>query len=61
MKNFFITLALFLLVLLLWAVIGMKRADSSFFLPKAVLDSATPLNVNIDVELIEGLNPAYGK
>ena len=61
MKKFIVTFASFLLALLLWAVVGMKRVDNGLFLSKTVLDSATPLDVNIDVEFIKGLNPAYGK
>ncbi|MBW6441923.1 hypothetical protein K0B04_03430 [Patescibacteria group bacterium] len=62
MKNFVVTLAIFLSVLLLWAIIGMKRSDRSFLLPSTVLDRATPLNVNIDVDFIKSLkDPAYGK
>ena len=61
MKNFIKTLLIFLVVLLLWAVIGVKKADKSFFLSSATLDMASPLNVTIDVEFIKGLNPAYGK
>lgn len=61
MKNFVVTLGIFLFVLLLWALIGMKRSDKSNLLSASVLDTASPSNVNIDVDFIKGLNPAYGK
>lgn len=61
MKKFLITLGIFLTVLLMWLVIGMKRSDRDVFLPPSLLDKATPLDVNIDVEFIKSLkNPAYG-
>lgn len=62
MKHFLKTLVIFLIVLLFWAIIGMKKSDRNFFLPSAVLDRTTPLNVNIDVDFIKSLkDPAYGK
>lgn len=62
MKKFIKTLVIFLVVILLWLLIGMKKSDRNYFLSKAVLDRSAPLDVNIDVEFIKGLkNPAYGK
>ena len=61
MKNLVKTIFIFLVVLLLWTVIGVKKADKNFFLSSTTLDMASPLNVSIDVEFIKGLNPAYGK
>ena len=61
-QKFIRTLAIFLVVILLWLVVGMKKSDRDYFLSKHVLDMSSPLNVNIDVEFIKGLrNPAYGK
>ena len=59
MKNIIKTLAIFLSVFLLWALLGMKKADKEIYLSSTTLDKSTPLNVNIDVEFIKGLNPAY--
>ena len=61
MKNFIKTFVIFSLVLLLWAVIGGKKADRNYFLSSSTLDMARPLNVTIDVEFIRGLIPAYEK
>jgi len=61
-EKFFKTLIIFLIVLLFWALFGMKKSDRGFFLPSTVLDKTTPLNVNIDVDFIKSLkNPANGK
>jgi hypothetical protein len=61
-KTFIRTLVIFFVVILIWLIIGMKKSDKSYFLPKDALDRASPLNVNIDIEFIKGLkNPAYGK
>lgn len=62
MKKFVITLVIFSVVLLMWVLLGMKSPDRGFFLPSTVLDRATPLNVNIDIDFIRSLkDPAYGK
>ncbi len=61
MKKFIVTLTLFTLILLLWAILGMKKMDSNFFLSSSVLDTASPSGVNIDIDFIKNLNPAYGK
>jgi len=61
MKDLVKTFLIVIVVLLLWAVIGVKKADKSVFLSSTTLDMARPLNVTIDVEFIKGLNPAYGK
>ena len=62
MKKFVKTLVIFIVVILLWLLIGMKKSDRDYFLSKAVLDRSAPLDVNIDIEFIKGLkNPAYGK
>jgi ABC-type nitrate/sulfonate/bicarbonate transport system permease component len=61
MKNFLTALGLFLVVLLIWSLIGATKFDRNTFLPSSVLDKAAPLNVNIDIEFIKSLkNPAYG-
>ncbi len=61
MKVFFVTLGIFITVLLVWLVIGMKRIDRNVFLPSTVLDKAIPLDVIIDIEFINNLkNPANG-
>ncbi len=61
MKLFFTTLGIFITVLLVWLVIGMKKIDRNTFLPSAVLDKAVPLNAIIDIEFINNLkNPANG-
>ena len=61
MKNFLTALGIFLIVLLMWLIIGVTKFDRSIFLPSSVLDKAAPLNVNIDIEFIKSLkNPAYG-
>lgn len=61
MKKFIVTLIIFSVVLLMWGLLGMKNPDRGFFLPSAVLDRATPLNVNIDIDFIKSLkDPAYG-
>ena len=60
MKNLFITVAIFLLTLLIWLAVGMKKLDKDFFLSNSVLDRAIPLNVNIDIDFFNKLkNPAY--
>jgi hypothetical protein len=61
MKNLIKTLVIFIVVLLLWSAIGVRKGDKNYFLSSATLDMARPLNVSIDVEFIKGLNPAYGK
>ena len=62
MKKFVKTLVIFIVVILLWLLIGMKKSDRDYFLSKAVLDRSAPLDVNIDIEFIKGLkDPAYGK
>jgi hypothetical protein len=62
MKKFIVTLIIFSVVLLMWLLLGMKSPDRGSFLPPAVLDRATPLNVNIDIDFIKSLkDPAYGK
>lgn len=61
MKVFFVTLGIFITVLLVWLVIGMKKIDRDVFLPSTVLDKAIPLDVIIDIEFIKNLkNPANG-
>jgi hypothetical protein len=61
MKNLFITATIFLLTLLVWLAVGMKKLDRDFFLSNSVLDRAIPLNVNIDIDFFNKLkNPAYG-
>lgn len=61
MKKFVITLALFLIVLALWWIIGMKKVNKTDYVSQTVLDISKPLDVTIDVEFIKGLNPANGK
>ena len=59
MKVFFTTLGIFITVLLVWLVIGMKKIDRNMLLPQTILDKAVPLNVIIDIEFIDNLkNPA---
>ncbi len=61
MKVFFTTLGIFITVLLVWLVIGMKKIDRNMLLPQTILDKAVPLNVIIDIEFINNLkNPANG-
>ena len=61
MKVFFTTLGIFITVLLVWLVIGMKKIDRNMLLPQTILDKAVPLNVIIDIEFIDNLkNPANG-
>jgi hypothetical protein len=60
-KKFVITFTLFIAVLVLWSVIGMKKVNKTDYIPQTVLDISKPLNVSIDVEFIKGLNPANGK
>jgi len=61
MKKLFITTTVFLSTLLVWLVVGMKKLDKGFFLSNSVLDRASPLNVNIDIDFFNKLkNPAYG-
>jgi len=61
MKLFFTTLGIFVTVLLVWLVIGMKRVDRNVLLPSTVLDKAVPLNAIIDIEFINNLKtPADG-
>jgi hypothetical protein len=61
MKKFIITLLILVLSITLWIALGVKKADRNFFLSSSTLDIAQPLNVSIDVEFINKLNPAYGK
>jgi hypothetical protein len=61
MKKFLITLVIFIIILGLWSVIGMKKVNKADYIPQTVLDISNPLNVTIDVEFIKGLNPANGK
>lgn len=61
MKAFLTTLITFIIVLLLWSVIGMKSINKTDYISPTVLDMAKPLNVTIDVDFIKGLNPANGK
>lgn len=61
MKDFIKTIITLTTVLLLWVVIGVKKADRNIFLHSATLDMSRPLNVTIDIEFINKLNPAYGK
>ncbi|NMB91751.1 hypothetical protein GYA37_02800 [candidate division WWE3 bacterium] len=61
MKDFIKILIAFITVLLLWAAIGVKKLDRNNFLSSSTLDMSRPLNVTIDVEFINKLNPAYGK
>ncbi len=61
MKVFLTTLGIFITVLLVWLVIGVKKIDRDVFLPSTVLDKATPLNAIIDIDFINNLkNPANG-
>ena len=61
MKVFLTTLGIFITVLLVWLVIGMKKIDRNMLLPQTILDKAVPLNVIIDIEFINNLkNPANG-
>lgn len=61
MKDFIKTVVILIVVLLLWTSIGVKRADRNIYLSSTTLDMSRPLNVTIDVEFINKLNPAYGK
>jgi hypothetical protein len=62
MRKFIVTLLIFSVVLMIWAIIGMRNPDENLFLPSTVLDRSTPLDVNIDIEFIKSLkSPAYGK
>lgn len=61
MKRFVITLLIFLIVLLIWTTVGMKKVNKNDYISQTVLDMSAPLNVNIDTEFIKGLNPANAK
>jgi hypothetical protein len=61
MKKFVITLLILIVSITLWITLGVKKADRNSFLSSSTLDIAQPLNVSIDVEFINKLNPAYGK
>ncbi len=61
MKKFVSTLAIFILVLALWSMIGMKKVNKTDYVSQTVLDMSKPLDVTIDIEFIKGLNPANGK
>lgn len=61
MKNLVITIAVFLIALVLWSTIGMKKVNKTDYISQTVLDMSKPLDVTIDVEFIKGLNPANGK
>jgi hypothetical protein len=61
MKEFIKTTFILIVVLVLWTLIGVKKADRNIFLSSATLDMSRPLNVTIDTEFINNLNPAYGK
>lgn len=61
MKKFAVTLLVFIVVLLFWSAIGMKKVTKNDYISHAVLDMSEPLGVTIDVEFIKGLNPANGE
>jgi hypothetical protein len=61
MKNLVITVVVFLIALILWSVVGMKKVNKTDYISQTVLDMSKPLGVTIDVEFIKGLNPANGK
>lgn len=60
MKEFLITLATFIFVLLLWIGLGVRGVHKNAYISSTTLDIATPINVTIDVDFLESLNPAYG-
>lgn len=60
MKNFLITLGALIVVVLLWIGLGVRGVHKNTYIPSAVLDTASPMNVTIDVEFLRSLNPAYG-
>jgi len=61
MKYFIKKIIIIINVFLLWTIIGVKRVDRNVFLSSTTLDMSRPLNVTIDTEFINKLNPAYGK
>jgi hypothetical protein len=61
MKSFIKTIIILIVTMILWTSIGVKRIDRNTFLSSATIDMSRPLNVTIDTEFINKLNPAYGK
>ncbi len=61
MKDFIKVTITLIVVFLLWTIIGVKKADRTIYLSSSTLDMSRPLNVTIDTEFINKLNPAYGK
>lgn len=39
--------------------VGIRPFDKSTYIDQNVLDMASPLNVSIDIEFLNKLNPAY--
>jgi len=59
MKHFFILLILTTAGVILWFCLDIRTYTKSVYLDEKVLDMASPLNVNIDIEFLRKLDPAY--
>jgi len=58
-KRFFITLSIFIVTILLWISLGVNPVHRNTYVPSAILDITSPMNVTIDIDFLKSLNPAY--
>ena len=59
MKKLFILVILSSIALVFLVLVNMKRFDRESYISQKVLDTASPLDVSIDVEFLNKLVPAY--
>jgi hypothetical protein len=59
MKRLFIIVMIAVISVVVFIVVGFPRFTKETYLDKKVLDTASPFNVNIDIEFLRKLNPAY--
>ena len=59
MKKLIATTILILLTCVLWVMSKPLSYVEETYYSKSVLDMSLPLNVNIDIDLVKSLDPAY--
>ena len=59
MKKLIATTILILLTFALWIMSTPLAYVEETYYSKSVLDMSLPLNVNIDIDLVKSLDPAY--
>ena len=59
MKKIILLIISTIIVAFFWSISGSKTFDRSRYITQEVLDTSVPIDVKIDLELINSLAPAY--